>query len=555
MRSALSLLLVSSLVASAQQPAHVEPPVYVTAIEVVAEVRDAAGNLPPGLTAADFILIEDGVERSVIGVDYLNAEQTVAVAGQSPSAPAAIPAKPWQTVLYFETDLSNGSGRRQTAKELLKHVDKLVQMGTVDVIFANPRPAAILKNSRDPEAVRKALQTVLATSGFNQLARHRQQFLREVTDSTGMQAAQATSQITYEWDAKAEKMVKVNKPLEQNPSNMSSHVTRVEVKKVKPYIEQEIQIINRFRRNLLSWMSNYGHYAPRTLMMVTDGFDLDPLEYYSASLNKGDELELKSYVAQAALKDNSAKLAKTLATAGWRTVSIQGDSPTSGWLDDASTNAVGRVHKSAFAQPQSGPRSILFRPAEPLQEVADETGGEVVGNSGRIAKAIARLDDRLRITYQVDRKPDGKPVKIEIKARDKSLKVRSARWAAASTPDEMAEQRALGQLHEGATFTGDLPVEATVEWTANTDRKRGTLRVVSKLPGADLRGDFRFTLAILVLPGEAFVTHKPLNAYRLSNGEFRLQTPLDLPAATSVVVIAIEDLANGMWGSSRIKVQ
>jgi hypothetical protein len=30
-------------------------------------------------------------------------------------------------------------------------------------------------------------------------------------------------------------------------------------------------------------------------------------------------------------------------------------------------------------------------------------------HSGKIAKAIGRLDDLLRITYQVDRKPDGKP--------------------------------------------------------------------------------------------------------------------------------------------------
>jgi hypothetical protein len=147
------------------------------------------------------------------------------------------------------------------------------------------------------------------------------------------------------------------------------------------------------------------------------------------------------------------------------------------------------------------------------------------------------------------------PVKIELKAKDAKLKVRSARWASSATPDEMAEQRALGQLQEGATFTGDLPVEATVDWTANPSRKQGTLSVVSKPPGVDLKqGDFRFTLAVLVPPGEAFVTNKPLNAYQLSNGEFRLRTPLDLPLATSVVVIAIEDLANGMWGSSRIKV-
>lgn len=187
-------------------------------------------------------------------------------------------------------------------------------------------------------------------------------------------------------------------------------------------------------------------------------------------------------------------------------------------------------------------------------ETAEETGGEVVANSGKIAAAMERIDDRLRITYQVDRQPDGKARKIELRARDKSLKVRSANWASSSTPDEMAEQRALAQLHEGA-FIGDLPVEATVAWTTNTARKQGTLNVTSKIPGLPAKGDFRFTLAILVPPGEAFVTNRQLAGYRLSNGEFRLQTPLDLPPATSVVVISIEDTATGMWGSSRIQVQ
>jgi hypothetical protein len=155
--------------------------------------------------------------REVIGVDYLRAERAIPGQSATPqpatsdSAPAAH-VKPWQTVPYFETELSNGSGRRQTARELLKHVDKLVQMGTVDVIFANPRPVAILKSSRDAEAVRKALQTVAASSGVNQIAMHRQQFLRHVQSTTGIQAIQDTQEIVWEFDPKTEKLVKKDKP-------------------------------------------------------------------------------------------------------------------------------------------------------------------------------------------------------------------------------------------------------------------------------------------------------------------------------------------------------
>ncbi|HEV7243151.1 MAG TPA: hypothetical protein VGQ36_28250 [Thermoanaerobaculia bacterium] len=551
MRPTVLLLLCGLTAFAQQQPVHVEPQVYVTAIDVVADVRDSAGKLPPGLTPDDFIVIEDGVERKVIGVDYLRAERAAAAQPEA-SAPASASRtlRPWQTVLYFETDLSNGRGRRQTAKELSKHVDMLVRMGTVDVIFANPRPTPLLQNSRDAEAVRKALDTVATSGGANQIALHRLEFMRYVQNTQSLETIKTTAPPRFEMVG--DRAVKMPPPPDK--SNMSANVTAIDIKIVKPYIEQEVMLVNKFRRNLIAYLSNYNRYAPRTLMMVTDGYDLDPLEYYSSHLNKGDELELKSYVAQAALSDSSTKMAKSLAAAGWMTVSVMGDTLTDGWIDDpASTTGQGRMHRNAVSQPQSGPRAVFYRAIEPLTEVAEETGGEVVANSGKIARAIERIDDRLRITYQVDRKPDGKAVKIELRARDKNLKVRSARWASSATPDEMAEQRALGQLQEGA-FTGDLPVEATVEWTSNTARRQGTLRVVSKIPDLT-KGDFRFTLAVLVPPSESFVVNRNLAGYQLANGEFRLRTPLDLPPATSVVVVSIEEMSTGAWGSSRIKVQ
>jgi len=396
---------------------------------------------------------------------------------------------------------------------------------------------------------------VETSGGNNQLAMHRLEFRNFAHSGTQLEAARQTD-VRYTMDAQGN-IIKEKPAPQPQSNNMSPNVSRVDVKFVRPYIEQEVQLISRFRRNLIAWMSNYSRYAPRTLIMVTDGYDVDPLEYYSAHLNKGDEMELRSYVSQAALNDSAEKLAASLASAGWITVSVQGDAFSDGWIDDPSSMTnVGRIHRDSFVQPLSGPRQILYRPEEPLMKVAEETGGDVVRNSGKIAQAIERIDDRLRITYQVDRKPDGKPRKIEVRARDPKLTVRAARWSASATPDEMAEQRALAQLPEGSTFIGDLPVEATVEWSANTARKQGKMRVTSKIPGGLTKGDFRFTLAVLVPPKEAFVTTRPLTGYRLSSdGTFDLQTPIDLPPATSVVVISIEEISTGMWGSSRIKVQ
>jgi VWFA-related protein len=555
-----ALLLLVSLTAFAQQPVHVEPPVFVTAIDVVADVRDASGKLPAGLTPADFILLEDGVEKKVIGVDYLRAERTAEAAPGAPPASKRM----WQLVLYFETQLSNGTGRKQAAEELMKQVDTMVQMGTVDVVLADPTPRPLVQSSRDPEAIRKALGTVASNIGVNQLAAHRRDFVRETQSSTQLGALRQNSPLPPVIEDPgsggrgSRRTIRTPPPIDLDQGGGTPAPNLVNANVVRPYIEREVHMINRFRTNLMTWLSNYRRYSPRTLVMVTDGFDLDPLQFYAPNLARNDELTLRSYVTQAALGESSQKLARALASAGWATVSIPSDNNADGWLDDASSSSIGRVHKNTTGPAQKGPRAFLYRPLEPLDEAAEVTGGAVVTNSSKIAAAIESLDDRLRVTYQVDRKPDGKARKIELRPRNNQLKVRGARWASASTPDEMAEQRALGQLKE-ATYTGDLPVEANVDWTMTSSRKAGTLRVVARTDSLTKllttpRGDFRLTLAAQIPPNQAFVTNHQIPSYNLADGTFRLRTPLDLPAGTSVVVVAIEETNTGMWGSARIEV-
>ncbi|HUP64604.1 MAG TPA: hypothetical protein VM557_04925, partial [Thermoanaerobaculia bacterium] len=47
---------------------------FVTAIDLIVDVRDRSGNTPTDLRAEDFYVVEEGVERSVIGLNYLVPE-------------------------------------------------------------------------------------------------------------------------------------------------------------------------------------------------------------------------------------------------------------------------------------------------------------------------------------------------------------------------------------------------------------------------------------------------------------------------------------------------
>jgi hypothetical protein len=565
MKRTIAILLAFALVfpSLAQQPAHTGPPVYVTAIDLIVDVRDRSGNLPAGLTPADFILVEEGVERKVVGVDYLRAERKAPLAADVPAAPAPAtsgaaaapaPEKLWQTVLYFETQLSGAAGRQRIVAELDKQIDALVQMGTVDVILADPSPSALVRSSRDPEAIRKALSTVAAKPGINQLVSHRRRYLRERHEIASL----ADIKRNLPPSQKIE-MGQPGPPRADFDKEGEIVTGDTGAKTIRPFIDEEVQLIKRFRSDLLTWVSNYRRHIPRTLVVVTDGFDIDPLEFYSADLNQGDEMNLRTHVAQHSLSESATRLAETLAASGWTTISVPADNAFSdGWVDDASTSAIGRVHRSTTTPKQKGSKALLYRPIEPLGVIAETTGGSVVANSAKLGAAIAGIGDRIRITYQVDRKPDGKARRIEVRPRDRNLTVRSAQWASSSTPDEMAEVRALNLLNDGG-FAGELPVRASIAWSAASGRKKGMLEASADMtetrkllpPGA--RGDFRFTLAIRVPEKGNFVTNHLISGYKMDDGSFRVKTPVDFPDGTSAVVVVVEEINTSMWGSATVR--
>src|SRR5688500_13119223 len=93
MRTIGSLLLAAAFAATAQElPQAGGQQVYVTAVEVVADVRDAKGALPGNLKPTDFVIIEDGVERTVVGLDYLRAQRIAGAIDMSSPAPVPAPA-------------------------------------------------------------------------------------------------------------------------------------------------------------------------------------------------------------------------------------------------------------------------------------------------------------------------------------------------------------------------------------------------------------------------------------------------------------------------------
>jgi hypothetical protein len=537
MRTMLGVVLLSTLCAVAQDPPRAGgEQVYVTAIEVVADVRNGEGKLPRNLKPGDFIVREDGVERTVVGLEYLDRAREARTAGADAQvetgAAVSSDSALWQNVIYFETTLSQATGRINAAREMMKHVDTLVAMGTVDVVLANPSPVALVRNSRDPVAIRAALRKVASIAGINRLAAHRRDYLREVANITSL--AYLTGQPRP-------------RPGIVEPTNP------------RLYIDEEIAMISDFRQSLLAWLSFYPRHVPRNLLLVTDGFDVDPVEFYaSSSLASETKMALRGDDSHSTLAEASARMARWLAAGGWTTVSIPSDNNADGWVDDATISAIGRMHGGSGTQKNSSPKGLLIRPLDPLRSIAEATGGRIVANSGHLAASLEALDDRVKLTYQVDRQPDGKARRIEVVARDSNLKVRTAQLVTSSSPDDLANTRAI-ELLRSAVYRGDLPTEATIEWH-DALAKHGTLRAVTNvhlvkqfLP-PNTKAQFRLTLAVQVA-NEAVVVNRVVPEHDITGAVLRFRTPLELPRTASAGVVVIEETTTGLWGSARLNLQ
>jgi VWFA-related protein len=396
-----SLLLAFLL---AQTPTFTEPPVYVTAIELMTEVQDAKGNVPPDLKPEDFIVLEDGREMRVIGVDY-SSEPAVAapVPAAEPALAASVaPSRPeWQILIYFDLTLTSPQHRNLMVDVLAKQAEDLTRLGSVEIVMATPARSVVLEASRDPEAIRAALKTISKRGTANAISANRRQFLHEqdmMADVSG-----------------------------QGPGSTLARSQRPE--QITPFLMQEVSLANRFRRNLFEWLSHYPRRSRRALFVISDGFELDPTAFYVQNIRDlTTALQLQSASMNGGLSVVNGQTAELLAAAGWVTIGVPASAGTGGdWTDDASRTAIGRVHTFVENDKKAGKMELAFLAKDAsasLQQYAVATGGSVI-NAAHFGQAIDSLARRVTITYQVARSPDGRARRVEVRSTRPGLRVKS----------------------------------------------------------------------------------------------------------------------------------
>ncbi|HEX8154776.1 MAG TPA: hypothetical protein VF698_16710, partial [Thermoanaerobaculia bacterium] len=253
--------------------------INVTAIEVTAQVLDANGNTPPDLKPADFVIFEDGVERPVRSLEYMSGATSGATVSGTPAATAAAPAaaaapKPqaWDVVIYVDMELSGRRTIKDALRALQTEADHFTKLGNVEVVVADPSPRRLAGPTTDAAAVRAALATIEKMTPADRLTTVRKEFLADVNGNTQKQAGQ-------------------------------THTSGVS--ESRSSVNAEGMLIQTFLTRMGQWLGGYSRDNAGALFLVSDGYDVDPSDFYAQSFDAGPSLGAPDVRAQARAGTNA----------------------------------------------------------------------------------------------------------------------------------------------------------------------------------------------------------------------------------------------------------
>jgi len=498
----------------------------VSAIEVSVSVRDASGNVPRDLKPDDFVLLEDGKPQRIIGLSY----------GQSSSPDAATPAPPRRVVVFLQQSLSTTDGLRGAVKALVPEAERLTAMGEVEVITDVPSPHSLLGPTRDAASLR-AIFTRLGgeIEGREELIRMRREFL-------------------------------IGNPSTHDESGAAEGLAGRD--QIRMRARQEWFRLRARQDAMLAWMSRYPRResggAPRALVLVTDGFDLAPADFYKVDpgdrrTNLRDELRAMNASAR------QDEIAQALAAQGWTILSF------------ATGSHVIRLTRFDDATHESGPRrefvdvlhnthqSVINKaPLDPLRTLADATGGSVLTDPSKIGERLEDLDQRVVITYQVDRPSDDKLRRVEVRAVRAGLVVTAQKWVGGGSPEAMTEATAAVMATALASAEGvehdELPVTCSIKLGPMTKGVRNSdidvrvdLTPIEELLAGIDSGTLRFTLAVVTPKAQPFTSTNRLDHLDFSS-KSGWSTTLHLQHrdGAKMAVIA-EETSTGAWGGCAVR--
>lgn len=474
-------------------------------------------------------------------------------------------AAPDRVVVYFDLPLLTTQQVLGAAGTLSDRAAELVALAEVQLVVGDESSRTVLPASIDPERVSQSLSGVgTRYGGHDGIGEVRTRFLDELRAVAGDRSGDRP-------------------PL---PAHLVERIERL----ARESLAAEAELLRDQRERIASWAAEEGSLGPdrsAALILVTGGFDEDPLGFYRAALDAhGLGKTVADRLERPVVLPSLDELGKVLSAYGWLTFPY-----VASGLGEQEASTEGRRRRGGEEGPQApGPEDTLSRPGldpserdddqrpalitprlggrerdeskgperpdvrpgrEALAEVARAAGGEVVRDALQLPDLLDRLARRQRVTVAT---VPGEPERIEVELADGAgdgVTLRAPRWTGETPPRSLAAVRVRRLLERQEATGGALPVEAAFE-PPPSGSAEGRLTVRLGAPGEtppEPGTPLRATVGIARFEGDPLIFHRELEGGAGDGGLFEIPIPLSQGDEPRLAVL-VEELPRGRSGSA-----
>ena len=403
-----------------------------------------------------------------------------------------------------------------SAAALAGQAEALVRASDVEIVSDFPGLHVLLHNTADAGEVRRVLDDLAAHGwGQEQILKMRREVLTVTAPETPGAAAPG------------------------GPPTTASALQALE----------EQNLIRRSQMALLQWVQRYPRAEQgrsRTLILVSDGFDFDQTFYDQLfKVDKTVRTETLTHHEAYPSRDQDM-LSRTLAAQGWAVYCL---ATGIGWLQET---AIVDTHASLTAlMPQQ--RTLLKNVIDPLQNLAEESGGLVEVDGKKVGSDLQKLAQRVILSYQVRRSRDDVVRHVEVRSLRKGLTVVAAHWSVLGTPESINTARAL-TLATSDAGAGDLPVTCALQSDAEGKESlavRVDLSSIDALRMAMHAATLRIAIAVAPEHAMPFTMTQRMEALDLaSHARWELTFPMN-GRKGAVAAVSVEEPSSAAWGGAR----
>ncbi len=531
--SFLSLLFASASLVAQEKPRQ---EVFTERVEVnvrmvVVVVTDRQGKHPASAPSTlDLEVREDGTPAEIVSVEPVPRQKS---SGSGVAVPPATVSEskivaPIEQVLYVDRQFIYRGSAHAYVQTLSPLLEAMAARGPLRIVVAGPNPRDLLPTTDDAGLARAALKKLPEeASGTDSLFESR----RRLLDSPPVR----------DWEM----------------------VARV-------FIARDIERIEASFEKLELWAAANRPASPTVLYLVSDGFELDPTDFYlncrkfcppSAILEREKFRNTFASRVPRAVSRTSAELVSLGFTVVPVTIGIPPVFKAAG-PPEQQPISMRRSIASAIRSGPSTPVSLAWQPADSLSMVAEATGGEVTVGEARLRKALERFDDAYIVAYKFRAAGKSGVLNLEVRSTRPELLVRAAHATAGGTASSeiLARSRAAAALARGGTG-GPLPVAVRLEGLRSEKKglTAGTLVVTTDL-GASTealakagRTRARVTLAVETDDPIPFLTSQEGEVGRTGAGTIWIyEVPMTWPKSAHRVSVLVEELTTGLFGTASV---